>query len=309
MNIGTFLDLKRKYNSSLTKENLFLITFAFLYTLITLFIIFAVFFWYKSLILESSILQVFYKLENLIFYPATILLFLIFFCIGIKGLSKPKHTYSLWFKKFNMKCKDCTYNNFKKFFNFQGALKNSYEDEKQKCLYLRYSSEGLITKRGFNNFMLSFDAKIFYSGFGIILCAKDLENYFMLRVNFDEKDDNSGKLFIVPHIRKHGVWEIQKIDNDIKTIKNGELFNFFITNKNGLIKLIIKNKNDQLVKKFEYSLPNYFPLIQPNNKELFKNIVPKVEFPKFGKVGFRACGSREQAIIYNLKIENIKNNI
>lgn len=301
MDIETFLDLKRKYKSSLKKENLILIVFAFLCFCITLV---SINFLYNKLVLEPSILyETFVDFENLLLYPAATLIFLIWYYLGIR--CSKINPLDWLHKKFSIKSENFTYDNFIKLFDFQGVLRNKHEEK--QCLYLNSSSEGLITKQGFNNFVLSFKAKIFYKGFGIILCARDLENYFMFRVRFDKKkDSDSGELFIVPHIRKDGIWEKQEIRDDKEKIKNGEVLKFSITKKNRFIKLIIKNENNKIVKEFGYLLPNYFPLRQ-SDEELFKNIVPEVEFPKFGKIGFRAYGSEEQAIIYNLEIEKIKN--
>lgn len=315
MDLKDFLDLQKSYKNLFKRNDLILIIFAFLATFITFSLMF-LYILYVPAFKENFLYKILSKFQNLFIYPAVVLMFLTYYFIGrTKYL---RHDIILCQKNFCMNEQYYTCNNFLKLFDFQGVLMNRLNDE--DCLYLTHSSEGLITKRNFRNFTMSFKAKIFYNGFGIILHAKDLANYFMLRVRFDKfdkfdknennNDDNSGELFIIPHIRTNGRWEIQNVDDKKKQINNGEILGFEVISKNKWIKLIIKNNDGkQIIKKFEYLLPNKSPLIkvQNSNEEPSKNIISDIEFFKFGKVGFRAAHGKpqERAIIYDLKIEKI----
>ncbi len=306
LSIGELLDLRKKNKNFLTKENLEIISFTFLLTFfVMVYLIWPLLGFFIPQKIDA-------ELKNLFLYPIFILMLISCYYVGII-ISKYEFHFS--FKGFNLKsASNYNYSNFVKLFDFQGVLRNNYDSRKKKCLYLNYSSEGLITKQGFDNFELSFDAEMFNKGFGIILCAKNLENYFMFRVHFDKnKEGERDKyyLYIVPHIRKDGIWEIQKIYDEKKEF-GGEnvILNFVITKEDKLISLFIKEEN-KLVKKFEYLLPDYFPLIKFTNdsdddeKGLFNNIIPRLEFPIFGKIGFRAYGQKEKAVIYNFKIKNL----
>ena len=309
MDLKDFLDLQKRYKNLLKRDDLILIIFAFLVTFIT-FSLLVLYVSYVPAFKEYFLYETLIKFQSLFLYPAGILMFLIYYFIGKTKYFKKN--IILYQKKFYIKKQYYTRNNFLKLFDFQGFLINQFDDK--NCLYLSHSSEGLITKRGFRNFIMSFEAKIFYNGFGIILHAKDLANYFMLRVRFDRNKDNTddlGELFIIPHIRTNGYWEIQDVDDKKTQIKNGEIFGFKVISKNKWIKLIItKSSGKEIIKEFEYLLPNKSPLIKEknNNGEPLENIISDLEFSKFGKVGFRAArgNPKEQAIIYDLKIEKYR---
>ena len=295
MNIKDFLELRTKY---FEKNSLSILIFA---SICAFLISFGLeFFFIKFGVFDPLIRE--YKIITIFKYPAILLLFLIFYKIGLifskieiiaPRLQKTNFDYD--FTKLNI-------TDLSKIFIHQGMLSNFYE--KEKCLYLNSSSEGLITRYKFKNFKLTFRTKILDHGFGIIIRAKNLENYFMYRINFDR----SG-ISITPHIRKDGLWEPQKLfveeDSKIKAQEN-EILIFELTNNNHKTDLNIFRSN-KIIKRFEYLYPSFFALMSESNSEgpTPKNIVPKIEWPKYGRVGFRVHGLDERAIIYNLDIEEL----
>ena len=70
-----------------------------------------------------------------------------------------------------------------------------------------------------------------------------------------------------------------------------------------------------LIEHYKIHSPELLPALSRENRKLFqiaienttvqKGIVPQVDYPKFGHVGFRACSPNEEAVIYDLKIEKL----
>lgn len=304
MNILDFLRLKHKFN----KRDVMILLFAFLFAVIVSTIIVTSWFSIDKYISPS--------LKRVFEYDAILISgFLLLIFIGyILGLRMNEIELDSWILKtkyknyFPQKIGDCEITNL---FDFQGFVSSKYEDG--NYLYLTTSSEGLITKKAFGNFILNFTARLTLHGFGVVLCARDLENYLMFRINADE----SG-LYISPHIRKDGIWEVQNLkvesENKLK-IDLGKDYKFEIRKNNHFVNLVIKkgksekDKSDEIIKEFFYIEPTRFPLLpSSDNDDTPKNIVSILNFPKFGKVGFRACWPEEQAIIKDLAIRKYEKN-
>lgn len=321
MDILNFLKLQ-EFKNKFSLETLVVIWFTFIcsYTFFHI----GIFFLSKMGIGIKSIVGV---PGELLFYG---LIFVTFLIIGFKlfKILHVKNKFLYLITKHNLQLieGEFNYQSILQHFIFQGHVDTSYE--KQNCLFLNHSADGLLTKKIFRNPIIIFDAKMKLEGFGIIISARDLENYVMFRVNFEPQKQI---MYLTPHVRKYGIWEIQDITNrgevdGLKDIKYGEKLNFKIDVIKRFVTIEIQ-KEGKLIKAFSYIIPSHFPLVhrpkdknnESNNKESNnKESSPTIAYSKldidsympssdlnidsYGKVGFRAYGRNEQAIIYNLKI-------
>lgn len=265
---------------------------------------------------NSSFFYLFFKYNNISFISLVvifILLFLFFYLISNKWSS----IYIFSNKEVGLDSKNIDIHKILKLFDFQGILRDSFNSE--KAIFLNASPEGMLTKNRFHNFILEFKARIFYGGFGIILCADDFDNYFMFKINLGviNKDDNieEGEKFnVVSHVKKNGFWDIQNSWNNnefINVANEGDELLFIIKREKKIINLKICKDNGKKFLDLNYLLPSNFPSLPSSvgkeGKDVPLHTSLKTDFPFGEKVGFRAYGSTEKVVITELKIRKIKN--
>lgn len=204
----------------------------------------------------------------------------------------------------------------------------------QGCLFIRRrkeivlgaSSEGVITKKCWlKKGYMKFTSKFVQEGFAVIACAKNLENYLMFRLEI-HKLDGYDVLVVVPHVRKNGIWDRQKMNHDegkingkmiespedFKIISKDHEYEVVVIDEGRIVHLKIKDiETNTKVCDFEYILPSFFPLVTldtqkkvDNQKDEFRgSLICKLSWPWFRKMGFRAFGESEKAVISNLTIK------
>lgn len=199
-------------------------------------------------------------------------------------------------RKFKLDFRNIELRELKEYFDFQGHISDHFD--KEKCLFLNCSPEGLITRRAFHNPKIIFRAKVLLHGFAVILGAKDLENYLMFRMVLDQQKG----FYINPHIRMNGIWETQEVEQKVDLdINAGDVLNFQVEARGNLVIFkIMKDKKDYL---FTYLIPSHFGLL-PSNEEN-KNIVSQLKLTSGGKVGFRSYGKDEKTVVYNLEVSEL----
>lgn len=296
MNIVDLLKLK-ELKSRFSRETQSVLWFAVVCTVASLRLLDLLFstFLAKSINLQTIIGNL---PGSLLLYIFAGLLFLLFIAIGYKYNEKiillRKNKLSITDGQFS---DDAFINNFE----HQGFLSNNYNQ--QNCMFLCNSYDGLLTKKYFKNPKITFDTEITKDGFAFLIGARDFENYIMFRVVLKE---NEG-LYIVPHLRKFGIWEIQNVsyekDKANRNITIGDKLNFVVEAKKRVVDITIKECRD-VIKKFRYIIPTHFALLPASSgtdKETPSNIVSKLQLSSFGKVGFRATGE-EKTVILNIGI-------
>lgn len=275
--------------SILSREKFTLITFSLLYLS---FLIAFILYIFQSIPLPTYISSTI----NIMQYPFIVFVFYVLYYIGIKlqriivkvPFIKQQFVLSISVDKESLL----------HYFDFQGLLHpipNGFE--------VSSSSEGMQTKKLFKKCKISFDATIYKGGFGIITNARDFENLFMLKINFNEKEK---LLEVVPHVRKDGIWDIfaysDKSDAKIK-INPHTILSFKVGVENNQVSIVINTGYKQLFNN-SYILPTHFPLLPSEPSEGTcspRNIVTKIHWPSCWKIGFRAHGN-EIAEIRSLSI-------
>ncbi|OGC23439.1 hypothetical protein A2291_00440 [candidate division WOR-1 bacterium RIFOXYB2_FULL_42_35] len=242
MNIKDFLELRK---SNLTRETLTVLFFSFLFSLIT----FSLLKWFFAWLGSDSWISHFITMtitgyKNVFLIALIAWLFLVGYFLGLLLYKKEFYSPFEIFKEEEINFVKLKYDEISKMFDWQGYIGNKYLN--QGCLLLSNSSEGLLTKKVYKNYELSFEAKILLHGFGLVLCAKNLENYFMLRIGADEKG-----LYVSPHIRKDGIWEVQQLEDETNNkivIELGSILKFKAMVKGRVVELTISGKNEQAIK-------------------------------------------------------------
>lgn len=300
MNIIDLLKLK-ELKSRFSRETQSVLWFAMIYTIVSLRILdlfFSIFF--KKFIDFQSIAG--NLPTTLLFYIFAGLLFFLFIFIGYKLNEK-----IIFFRKNKLLIKNgqFSHNVFVNNFEHQGFLSDNFK--KQNCLFLCNSNDGLLTKKYFKNPKIVFDTELTKEGFAFLVSARDFENYIMFRIMLKENDG----MYIVPHLRKFGIWEIQDVsyekDMANKNIKIGDKLNFEVKIQKRIVDFVIK-KDQEIIKHFKYIIPTHFALLPASNgsdKETPNNVVSSLQLSSLGKIGFRATGKDEKAIILNLEITEL----
>lgn len=177
---------------------------------------------------------------------------------------------------------------------FKGRLENNWDffgtwkiiDEK---LLITGADQGGITKKGsdWENYTLTFKAKITCSCLGVVVRARDLNNYYMLQIN---------KKHIVPHLRA----SIPQIKNnsldpintpEIEMRVGWQIYKEFI-------KELSRELNDWFTVCVKVSGQSV--VMQIDNEIVFEKDL-FLQIPK-GKIGFR-CHGEESAQIKNVKVQ------
>jgi len=310
MNVVDFLKL-RALKNRFSRENLTVLWFSFFYTWLvvsTLHFIFNIFSTapkIKDFLLNG--LPV-----NIMLFVFVGLIFLTSVALGFK-LSERK----VLLRKNRICIKEGNFSNKKlsNLFDFQGVLSDNYNN--QNCLYLCNSYEGLLTKCNFRNPKIIFSAEISNDGFAFIISAKDFENYLMFRIMLKVEDEGKERMYIIPHLRRFGIWEIQNIKHEkeaaFNNVKAGDRLDFEVNVWDKSVKIIIR-KNTAILKNFNYLIPSHFALLPSDQNDSgggspkYANVVSDSGLSSFGKVGFRATGQNEKAIILSLDISEYNNN-
>lgn len=289
MNIPDFINYQ-KNKDIFTKETILSLWCSALYTFIFSVFIFLI---NKHIDVDAIFPEDLSRLFLLMFEG---LIFLTLFALSKKPGQKEIRTF-LRKRKLQLDLSKMQFAEIEKHFHFQGYVSAEYDN--QKCLFLNNSSEGLITKDSYNNPTIKFSAKLYLHGFAFIVGAKDLENYIMFRINNTQENG----LYISPHIRMNGVFEAQTIKEEInngKKITDGDECGFTVSCKGRAVNIEI-NFPDKNEKQFHYLIPNYFGLLP--SEEIGENIVKRLNLSTKGKIGFRAWGPDEKAIITKLDIK------
>lgn len=193
-------------------------------------------------------------------------------------------------------------NRFHSDWEFQGLFVKKQKDDRES-IYLANSDLGcVIRNKVWRNYEMKLDFWVssknkyqkgwykndYLSGFGVIVRAQDLKNYYMIKI------DGEG---IKPHIRRHGYWETHKPISDWE-LKEGDC--------NSWIPLELIMKNDNVVIKIggkcvgAYILP-IDAAVPPVSEETSFVLTSSIPFRKYGSVGVRAT-SNEEVYISNLKV-------
>lgn len=192
---------------------------------------------------------------------------------------------------------------FERDWEFQGLFVKSEKDARHS-IYLANSDLGcVIRNKVWRNYKMNLDYWVssknkytggwykkeeFLSGFGVIVRAQDLKNYYMIKI------DGEG---MKPHIRRHGYWETHK------PIGGWELKE---KDCDSWIPLEVIVNNDNVVIKIRgrsvgaYILPIATAVPPVSEKPSFL-LTSSVPFREYGSVGFRAAGN-EEVYISNLKV-------
>ena len=185
---------------------------------------------------------------------------------------------------------------------FQGLFVKKEKDDRES-FYLANSDLGcVIRNKVWRNYEMKLDFWVssknkyqkgwykndYLSGFGVIVRAQDLKNYYMIKI------DGEG---IKPHMRRHGYWETHKPIDDWE-LKQDDC--------NSWIPLEVIVKNDNVVIKINgrrvgaYILPIDAAVPPVSEEEPFL-LTSSIPFRKYGSVGFRAAGN-EEVYISNLDV-------
>jgi hypothetical protein len=161
-----------------------------------------------------------------------------------------------------------------------------------KILFITGSDEGGITKVGsdWENYILTFKAKIICGRVGVIVRARDLNNYYMLQINKKhivphrratvlQIKDRSVDPIVPPEIEMQVGWQVY---NDSVNELNRELLDWFDVYIKVVGHSIIMKINNEIV--FQQDM-----FLQISN----------------GKIGFR-CHDQESAQIKEVKVRIIK---
>lgn len=177
--------------------------------------------------------------------------------------------------------------------DFKKPLDENWDYIGWKCssgeLTVTGSDEGGLTKKGtfWENYVFTFEAKIISGCIGLIVRAKDLQNYYMFQITHEkirphrkitipyatESPEHKG-LFVVDRIQV--AWQVR---NELEVEHKKQLTSWFN------VKVLV---NGQSIKIFI------------NNEQVFANDL--ILDNSYGKVGFRNYGD-EKAIVRKVKIE------
>lgn len=184
-------------------------------------------------------------------------------------------------------------------FYYQGYLNKT-----NKGFSLSYSDSGcLIRNRSWRDYHMEFDFKLKNDngqrGFGVIIRAKDLENYIMLKL-----DD-----FISPHIRVNKLWEIIS-PNDCKlSIIDAKWHHIVIDVKMNKATLKIDSSVN-----YKYNLPTHSGIslslkeIMSSGEENKKGLAIAGwidDLRNSGTIGFRCWGAFAQPMTEFVEIKNL----
>jgi hypothetical protein len=155
----------------------------------------------------------------------------------------------------------------------------------KKTLIVSHCEPGGITKMGqlWENYEITFNAKILNQCIGVIIRAQDLDNYYMLQISND---------LVRPHRRV----SIPKIDNKTNLIDSYSVFWQVFEEKSVSHKLLLTDWFDVKIKVIGSSVTMWI-----NNQKVFNDSFLMIPF---GRVGFRNYGD-EKAIIKKFKLKII----
>lgn len=167
-------------------------------------------------------------------------------------------------------------------------FRGSWTIADDNILVITGADEGGITKKGadWENYSISFKAKIVNGRLGVIVRAYDLNDYYMLQIN---------PSVIVPHQR---ISVPKIVGNSVDPLKGYK------------IEMQVGWKvYDELVKKLSKELVDWFDvriIVKDQSVSMFINNRPEFKLDSFlqiskGKVGFR-CHGEEKALIKKIKI-------
>lgn len=181
--------------------------------------------------------------------------------------------------------------------SFKGRVENkwdffgSWRIIDDSTLIITGADQGGITKKGadWENYTLTFNAKITCNCLGVIIRARDVNNYYMLQIN---------KKHIVPHLRA-SIPQIIKRSQDPIYPPEIEMQVGWQIYKDFIIEL-----NRELLDWFEVSIKviGQSVIMRINNEIVFQKDL-FIQIPK-GKIGFR-CHGEESAQIKNVKVQLI----
>ncbi|EKD94259.1 MAG: hypothetical protein ACD_26C00145G0002 [uncultured bacterium] len=273
-------------------------------------------------LLTKDILSIDKQLIRVLFLPSLLLIVTILSLIIIWIFERIFKfvSYLLFYKKIQDPC-SLPINKLKKIVDYTGNLRK----EKNKIVLIN-SLDGLIFKKYYpRKIKFECNFRLLEHGFGVIFYAEDLKNYLMLKINRD-KDNNDKPIYISPHIRKNGLWEVQLNNFDIGEYKDPVVNrayipwvnNEYLNNKN-IFKLILNIENYDINLKilsqnggrefnYNYTIPNHtiFPI---DTEQQGMKIGYSFGFkpPFFNRVGFRAASPDEIVEIWDLKIKKLNN--
>lgn len=301
-----FINVNKKYYQ--TKYQLLLVTIFLLISFI-----YVDFFDY---LLTIDILFIDQQLIRVLFLPSLLLIATILSLIIILIFEKIfKFVNYLFYKKIKDPC-SLPINKLKKIIDYTGNLRK----EKNKIVLIN-SLDGLIFRKYYpRKIKLECNFRLLEHGFGVIFYAEDLKNYLMLKINCD-KDNNDKPIYISPHIRKNGLWDVQLNNLDIGKNKDSVVNRAYIPwvnkeylNDKNIFKLILNIENYDINLKilsqnggkefnYNYSIPNH-TILPIDAKQEGMKIGPSfdLKIPFFSQVGFRAGSNDEVVEIWDLKI-------
>ena len=204
------------------------------------------------------------------------------------------------------------YNDFPDKWVFHGGV---VAEANPSRLIVKMSNSGCLLKEYlWKDFEMKFDMKFLADvsnesglvrSLGVIFRAENLDSYFMLEIII-----HNGKLYLKPHVRLRGNWEI--IDLQEKgSMGTKDFIRIKITVTDQVCKIYI---NDN--KFYEWILPKgvdtYRDVASGNSEPSVdkervgtSKIVPEIKFrDKHGMIGFRAY-PQQGAIIQNLRVKSI----